>query len=58
MRIVSNTYEGFPILPSINQSKSVSKGGIYELSITEAGVWSYHNIDNKDAGIIGIIYVR
>lgn len=41
------------IYSSLNQSKTVGKGGIYNFMFTQTGVWSYYNYNNPtDTGII------
>ncbi|HEY4499461.1 MAG TPA: hypothetical protein VJH94_05395 [Candidatus Paceibacterota bacterium] len=57
MRIASSIADGKLYLASINQPKSVGKGGVYQLMITEVGVWNFHNIDNKNRDFVGILYV-
>ncbi len=57
MRIVSNTFDNMPIYRGFTQGNSVGKGGSYELSIIDAGIWGYHNLDGNP-GIIGIIHVE
>ncbi|MES2135341.1 MAG: hypothetical protein V4449_03825 [Patescibacteria group bacterium] len=57
MRIVSNTFNKTPIYGGFTQANSVGKGGTYELSIPDAGIWGYHNL-NGNPGVIGIINVE
>jgi len=57
MRIASNTFNNVPIYRGFTQADSVGKGGTYELSIPEPGIWGYHNL-NGNPGIIGIIHVE
>ncbi len=55
MRIASNEFQGVPILGSLNQSKSVGRDGVFELTLSEAGVWGYHN---SNTALTGIVYVK
>ncbi len=57
MRIVSNVFNGSPLYGAFDETQSVGKGGAFALSMSEPGVWGYHNL-NGDPDIIGVIYVR
>jgi plastocyanin len=56
MRISSEYFEDTPLVKSFEQEKTVGKGGTFQLSVSEAGVWSYHNLDSE--GVSGVVYVQ
>ncbi len=42
--------------PGLDQGKSVSKGGVFELNFGQPGVWWYQNLNNKaHTGVIIVI---
>ena len=58
MRISSNEFQGVPLLSSLNQEKSVGTNGIYEVALTEVGVWGYRNGIGTGSTPTGIINVK
>ena len=58
MRIISNVFNNVPLYPGFDQEKSVGLNGSYPFVFTQKGVWGYHNLDNQDTSIVGIVYVK
>lgn len=56
MRIASDQDNGVPLYIALNQEKSVGQNGIYELTLSEPGIWVYNNLSNPLG--IGVVYVK
>ncbi len=57
MRIASNVFDKLPVYRGFDQAKSVGKGGTFELSFTEIGIWGYHNLSG-DQSVVGVVQVK
>lgn len=57
MRIVSNEYQSLTLYSGFGQEKTVGKGGKYEFTFNQKGVWGYNNL-NSNPKVYGIVYVR
>ncbi len=55
MRIFSND-TGSTVFTTLNSSKTVGKGGVYEFTFLYKGAWGYHNQNNS--GDTGLIIVK
>jgi plastocyanin len=58
MRIASNEYQGVPLLQGLNQERTVGANGTFEITLTEVGVWGYHNGVGTASSPNGIVYVK